>query len=242
LDKRRFPFIFKKETILTAKTNVMRKLRLLSLFLLAITLITISCTKEGPEGPVGAQGPQGPAGTTGAAGGTGATGNTGATGATGTANVIYSAWISDAVATNWADTTITLLGGCRRRNLPAPGLADTILNRGVIIVYARGTVTGNNPVPLAYDFFFNPFSISMGFIPANSKIILYVANVTTATTLAGTGLYWGGDFRYVLVPGGVAGGRLINGAAAGYTVDKLKTMPYEEVLRKFNIPRDGSNL
>jgi hypothetical protein len=220
----------------------MRKLRLLSFSFLAILFIFESCTKEGPEGPVGAQGPQGPPGTAGAAGAAGSTGATGPTGPIGVANVIYSAWISDALSTNWADTTITLLGGCRRRNLPAPGLADTILNRGIIIVYARGSVSANNPVPLAYDFFFSPYSISMGFIPANSRIILYVANVTTGTSLAGTGLYWGGDFRYVLIPGGVAGGRVSSGAAAGYSVSELQTMPYEKLLSKFNIPREGTNL
>lgn len=220
----------------------MRKLRLLSFSFLAILFIFESCTKEGPEGPVGAQGPQGPPGTAGAAGAAGSTGATGPTGPIGVANVIYSAWISDALSANWADTTITLLGGCRRRNLPAPGLADTILNRGIIIVYARGSVSGNNPVPLAYDFFFSPNAISMGFIPANSRIILYLANVTTGASLAGTGVYWGGDFRYVLIPGGVAGGRVSSGVAAGYSVSELQTMPYEKLLSKFNIPREGTNL
>ena len=220
----------------------MRKPRLLFLSFLAIAFIFISCTKEGPEGPVGAQGPQGPAGNAGTKGDKGDPGTPGSTGAAGTANVIYSAWISDASAANWADTTIILLGDCRRRNLPAPGVADTILNRGIIIVYARGSVTGNNPVPLAYNFFFNPFSLSMGFIPANSKIILYIANVTSSASLAGTGLFWGGDFRYVIIPGGVAGGKIMNGAAAGYTVNQIKSLPYDQVMRLFNIPEKGSNI
>ncbi len=217
----------------------MRKLRTLSLYLFAITLLSISCTKEGPEGPVGAQGPQGPAGNTGLPGTNGINGTNGQQGPPGTANVIYSAWISDALATNWADTTMPLLGGSRRRNLPAPGCVDSILQKGVVLMYARGGATGNNPMPMPYDFFFSPFSISIGYLPALSRIIVYAANVGSSSTLIGTGLFWGGDFRYVIIPGGIAGGRMASGS--GNTVQELRAMSYDQVLKKFNIPVDGSN-
>ncbi len=48
------------------------------------------------------------------------------------------------------------------------------------------------------------------------------------------------EYRYILIPGLVSGGRFTSGAAAGYTVDQLKAMSYEDVRTLFNIPENGS--
>jgi hypothetical protein len=109
-------------------------------------------------------------------------------------------------------------------------------------MYLRGSVTGGNPAPMPYIFFFSPFQVSIGFIPANSRIVVYAANVGSSSSMIGTGLFWGGDFRYVIIPGGVSGGRVMSGAAAGYTVDKLKSLSYDEAARLFNLPEKGSNI
>jgi hypothetical protein len=224
----------------------MRKLRFLSLSILSITLIAISCTKEGPEGPVGATGPQGPPGTPGTPGATGGTGATGPTGPTGIANVIYSGWLTaptTAGAAGWFDTTITTIGLVSRANFLAPSMTQAVLDQGTTMVYhttsATPPATGTaNVQPL-------PFTVNLAGIvqevnhrPAVGRLIVFLKNLTSATSLlTPAGTY----FRYIIIPGGVSGGRMMSGPASGYTVDQLKAMPYEEVIRKFNIPRNGTN-
>lgn len=226
----------------------MRKFRLLSLLFLAITFIAVSCTKEGPEGPAGATGPQGPTGSTGSTGATGPTGPAGPQGPTGpvgpqgpagTANVIYSAWISDAVAANWADTSMTLFGTTvRRRNVTAPGVTQAILDQGVVLAYARGSAVGANnaPVPLPFSFFFTPSTLQVGYLPALGRIIFYISNLSTGVA---PNTFWGGDFRYVIIPGGVAGGRSAGIGGTNYTASDFRNMSYEQICQVFNLPADG---
>ncbi|MGB3004860.1 MAG: hypothetical protein WBC06_00005, partial [Chitinophagaceae bacterium] len=53
------------------------------------------------------------------------------------------------------------------------------------------------------------------------------------------------EYRYVLIPGVVAGGRNVNGSeptitsgpAAGYTASQLKAMSYQQVCSLLNIPQ-----
>jgi hypothetical protein len=242
LEKRIFPFTFKTETYLTAKTNFMRKLRFLSLSLLATTLITISCTKEGPEGPVGAQGSQGPPGTPGANGTPGAPG---APGAAGTANVIYSTWVASVTA-DWVLGYVAPNNYNVERcyNRTAAGVTQAILDQGVVLCYGKNfTIGASTILPnvqlLPYRESFNGQSYS--FVLDVGKIAFTydpdgTAPVRPVSQLAGI------SYRYVIIPGGVSGGRMANGAAAGYSVDQLKQMPYEQVMKLFNIPADGSNI
>jgi hypothetical protein len=46
------------------------------------------------------------------------------------------------------------------------------------------------------------------------------------------------QFRYVIIPGGVAGGRIANGQQTyfGYTSSQLKVMSYHDVCTLLNIP------
>jgi hypothetical protein len=229
----------------------MRKLKLLSLLALAITFIAISCTKEGPEGPSGATGPQGPAGANGTNGATGATGPQGPqgpvgpqgpTGPAGTANVIYSAWLTD-VSTDWVDTSMALYGTLvRRRNVVAPGVTQAIIDQGVVLGYARGTAIGANnaPIPLPFNFFFSSVSQQFSILPALGRVIFLLNNPATGVAVP-TGLFWGGSIRYVIIPGGVAGGRGANGEKVAdikgqlYTESQLKNMSYAQVCNLLNI-------
>jgi hypothetical protein len=224
----------------------MRKLRHLSLFIFSITLIAVSCTKEGPEGPVGATGPQGPAGTTGAAGTAGSAGAAGATGPIGIANVIYSAWLaapSTTGAAGWFDTSITTVGPVSRANFPAPSLSQTVLDQGMTLMFhtsaAAPPATGTaNVQPLPFSLNAGTNIVEVNFRPAVSRVIVYLKLLTTTGSVS---LVAGNYFRYVIVPGGVAGGRMSSGPAAGYTIEQLRAMSYEEVIRKFNIPATGTN-
>ena len=227
----------------------MRKLRLLSLSFLAITFIMVSCTKEGPEGPVGAQGPQGPPGTPGANGTNGTNGANGAQGPRGTANVIYSSWIPSPTVfgvAGWFDTSITTIGTVSRANFAAPSMTQSILDSGLTMVYHTFAVPpalptgGANAQALPYNVGIGGGNfVEVNYRPAVGRVIVFLHNVLPGT--GGFGFLGGHYFRYIIIPGGVAGGRMANGVAAGYTVQQLQAMSYDEVLRMFNVPRNGAN-
>src|SRR5690349_22532058 len=199
----------------------MRKLRLLSLLSFAIIFVGSSCTKEGPAGPQGATGTQGPPG---------------ATGATGTANVIYTAWFNMNTLT-WADSTHADLGTISRGNRAAPGVTAAVVDNGVVLSYYRSTNSG--VVPLPYTFGTTANLRQYGFLLKTGTITYYVANLTTGTA---TGVTPTGELRYVIIPGGTAGGRSAEeNRYGGYTVTELKAMSYEQVARLFHIPESGSN-
>lgn len=223
----------------------MRKFRLLSILFLAISFIAVSCTKEGPEGPAGATGPQGPAGIGGATGPAGATGPvgpqgpvgpTGPQGPAGTANVIYSSWFSFASA-DWADSTIINVGNTKRALKAAPGITAAVMNQGVVLSYLAFTADPNQA------FYSIPFTLTgatpviFGHLPVTGKIAYYMVNQDG--TNPGFTLSTSFSYRYVIIPGGVAGGRMATVGNTGYTLDQIKAMPYDQVARIFNIPANG---
>ncbi|HLG38205.1 MAG TPA: hypothetical protein VI461_01005 [Chitinophagaceae bacterium] len=227
----------------------MRHLKYFSILVSFIILI-IGCTKEGPEGPMGAIGPQGTPGLTGATGGTGAAGATGAQGAAGTANVIYSGWmpappgffVNTGNPNDWMDTTFPTIGLVSRANFSAPSMTQTILDQGLTMVYhtfSTGAPTGGaNAQSLPYSAVASGFLLQINHKPAIGRIIVFVKNLTTTASFGLTG---GHFFRYVIIPGTIAGGRMINGPASGFTPEELKAMSYEQVIKKFNLPYIGGN-
>jgi hypothetical protein len=225
----------------------MRKFKLLSLLALAITFLAVSCTKEGPEGPAGASGTQGPTGATGAtgpagpAGLPGPAGPTGPQGPAGTANVIYSAWINE--PGNWgADTAMSSIGGNAKRFIvAAPSLSQAVLDQGVVLSYFRSPVAGNGTIQLPWTF----NAAGIGVIqtdsrPALNKIIYFFwIPANAAAPLTPTAINGPAQFRYVLIPGGVAGGRYAEKACEikgqVYTESQLKGMSYQQVCALLNI-------
>ncbi len=228
----------------------MRKFRLLSLLLLAFSFILVNCTKEGPEGPAGATGAQGPTGATGATGPQGPQGPSGPAGPqgpigpTGTANVIYGSWISEPA--NWGADTVMLSvnGGTAKRFIVAcPNLSQTILDQGVILCYMRGGVTSNNPVVLA-QLFPSPAPapnnlLSVDYRATLNKITyIFYLPLNAYAPIPFTNLNGGtAAFRYILIPGGLAG-RGVNGGVGGtgYSEDQIRAMSYSEVCRLFSVP------
>jgi hypothetical protein len=219
----------------------MRKFRILSLLLIAIAFIAVNCTKEGPEGPAGAQGPQGPAGVNGStgpagpagpAGPVGPAGATGATGPAGTANVIYTAWTNFNIA-NW--TAVQSIFGIdqRRYPIPAPGLSQTMLDNGVVIVYIKFGGVSNTAYPLPIvEGITNPGPQNMQNINTLNTITLRFFN---SNGVGDPGTFGApSQWRYVLIPGGVAGGRG-TGPYMGYTEQQLRAMSYSEICQAFNI-------
>ena len=212
----------------------MRKFRLLSLLALAITFLAVSCTKEGPEGPAGAQGAQGtqglqgvqgPAGATGPTGPAGPTGATGPQGPAGTANVIYSAWFTK-VQADWTGIGTTEITS----PITAPGLTTAIYNNGVLLVYHDFAGTAKI-LPYAYsaagshiDYSYTVGSIVLRVYRGDNAVINIFADTR---------------YRYILIPGGVSGGRTAEKAAEikgqVYTESQLKGMSYQQVCSLLNI-------
>ena len=212
----------------------MRKMRILSPLLLAFVFIVSSCSKEGPAGPSGATGPQGPPGGTGPTGPQGPAGPTGPQGPAGTANVIYSAWF-DANTLTWADSTHAHFGTISRGNRAAAGVTAAVIDNGVVLSYFRSADAGVTQLPYLQS---TPTTISYNSILSTGTITYFVADISDGDA---TGMVPTGEFRYVIIPGGTAGGRLMPGATLGYTVDQLRAMSYEQVVKLFNIPSNGSN-
>lgn len=222
----------------------MRKFRLLSLLAIAITFLAVSCTKEGPEGPTGATGAQGPTGATGPAGPAGPTGPTGPAGPTGptgpqgpqgpagTANVIYSSW---AAPGSWADTSLSTFGTVSRSIRTAPGVTQAILDQGIVLCYFNAGGSGTIfQLPWSLAYLGN--AVQLHFALTVGKVIFYIADLNDGNA---SGLFVTGPLRYVIIPGGVAGGRMaeksceINGRV--YTESQLKSMPYADVCRLLRI-------
>lgn len=213
----------------------MRKFKLLSLLSFAIVFIAISCTKEGPEGPAGAigaqgpagiNGPAGPAGPVGPTGPAGATGATGATGPAGTANVIYSAWFSPAA---W--TTPGLSFSSSSFDKAAPGVTASIISSGVVLAFTQFVGDGGVTRPLPTTLNNGALIYTAGFLIESVGNIRFIWNNIAGAAIPSTL----NSFRYVIIPGGIAGGRgtnsekfaTINGQT--YTESQLKGMSYAQV-------------
>ena len=210
----------------------MRKFRLLSLLLLAIAFITVNCTKEGPEGPAGATGAQGPVGVGGA---TGATGATGSQGPAGTANVIYSSWATVASLGTIIDSSFADFGLCKRWIRSAPGVNAAILDNGVVLSYWRvGGAAAIIYSTLPYQFPVGAQTYFLGTLPAVGKIIYF-------TSIFGAGAGWtpngAAELRYIIIPGGVPGGRSSGLGGTNYSAAELKAMSYAQICALFNIPQ-----
>jgi len=181
-----------------------------------LSMLVISC-----EGEDGAVGPQGEQGTQGDQGPQGDQGDTGDQGDPGTANVMYSDWIvrdydnSGGLAEETNEQLLATLGG-----------ADFDLTQDILLVYGRrvvnAIVTEVNQLPYIQvsdnDFYgFEVASFNGGF-----TLRIKVATLDGATSA----FAYFDDFRYVIIPGGVAAGK----SAVDY-----KNMSYKEVSELFNM-------
>lgn len=208
--------------------------KILSVLAISFSIVFVAC-----------KGDQGPAGPAGAAGATGATGPAGAAGTP--AQVVYSAWVTSPFAQR--DTTID--GTCVRvRHINAPSLSNTILTQGTMITYFR--VGSIGPYQLPYISDAGGATNQINCIYALQKIFVYRHTYNTCRFTSAVAESYPGqpvlinlpqslEYRYVLIPGLIAGGRFTSGPAAGYAVDQLKAMSYERVKELFAIPENGTN-
>jgi len=189
----------------------MKNFQLPSAMILSLALAVIACSK-GPTGAQGAQGVQGPQGPQ---------------GVTGTANVIYSAWFP-ADSTGWDTLTYApSYGAYATFDKAAPGITQPIIDSGVVLAYMKGDPTSG----LSNDVFPLPYSIGIGYgftdlwdfvlnAPGNIRF-LYKSDYPWDPGHLGSI-----SFRYVIIPGGVPGGRMRD----------PRKMTYQEVCQAYGIP------
>lgn len=165
-------------------------------------------------------------------------------GAAGTANVIYSDWFFFEEQSNWKDTAAE--GTVRGRAIKyAAQVTQDVIDKGIILTYSSAQInSGFNAVdakPLPWRRGIHPTYVEYSFAIASGKIIFYRLSVLNGTASTGS---WVPDlgFRYVIIPGGIQGGRIASGPAVGYTKEQLQAMPYEEVAKLLRIPANGFNI
>jgi hypothetical protein len=152
--------------------------------------------------------------------------------------VIYSAWATYA-APAWIDTTLYGLQ-YRRAIQAAPSVTITNINNGVILCYVRPVSYGSNTIsqmPLQL-FYTNTTSYELHqFLTDLNKIIILFQNVNSG--VIGNFSPTANQYRYIVIPGGVAGGRYAEKVAQikgqVYTESQLKAMSYQQVCALLNI-------
>jgi hypothetical protein len=152
----------------------------------------------------------------------------GDTGPAGTANVMYSDWFTP--------STYTLSTVFGMKNLDytkaAPGITQRVLDSGLVLTY--GKLTGYNtaiwptgqvaalPILLTYSQGGTQTDTWSAYTTPGNLRINFVNNTNYYSSLATTH-----SFRYIIVPGGVYGGRQMD----------LRSMSYEQVCDYLSIPQ-----
>ncbi len=179
----------------------MAKIKMIQMAAVLVFLL-LSCKGErGDPGPTGPKGDQG---------NVGQTGQTGPQGSTGTANVIYSEWFTSGF---WLGSF-----GSWYFDKSAPQVTQAILDRGVVLAYAKLTGLNSNivlPLPVTGS----PGSTYWNFFINGPGSIRFLTDFTSTPSNLN-------QFRYVIIPGGISGGR---SAAVNYA-------NYAEVKAYYNLP------
>ncbi len=195
-----------------AMTMVMR-----SMMVVVLSVFIFSCSdgEDGAIGPAGSQGEQGPAGQD------GEDGVNGQDGEPGSSDVIYSSWIPSEFGDSVPEFKEFLID--------VPDLTQEIIDKGTILVYARlipDGISADRFFQLPIAFFGNPGE-SYYYITGSTGPLKIGVETTDGQDI-GTPLL-NGDYRYVLIPGGVPAGK-------SRLIEDYKNMSYEEIATLFNIP------
>jgi hypothetical protein len=193
------------------------KTKIYLLTAIAAIAIFASC-KEGPEGP---QGPAGPAGPQGSAG---------------TNTVVYSNWTNFTAAT-WSPFNALDIATYNISGISA--LNQTMLDRGAVKVFIKktGNATQVFPLPLIFEqTAVDVYNLDHSF--ALNQITLRCLDLGGSPNPAAL-LASFGQYRYVLIPGGVAGvaaGGSNRPFYNGYSREQLDAMSYAELCKVLEIP------
>ena len=193
------------------------------MIILLLGVLIMGCSKEGDIGPQGQQGEQGIQGEPGVAGQDGTNGIDGEDGEPGTANVIYSDWIPSGFPG-------TINDNFEQWEMYAPELTQEIHDSGVILLYARiGTLIYSIPA----TFFSSNEYWEFRLLDTTDTLIAIRVNSIDGGNLGD--LYLDGDFRYVIIPGGIPSSTSSQITSKSKALDYSK-MSYKEIVERFNIP------
>jgi hypothetical protein len=131
----------------------------------------------------------------------------------------------------WADSTHANYGTISRGNRAAAAVTAGVIDNGVVISYYRDATSGVTQLPYTYGAGANIRQVNS--LLNVGTITYFAANLSSGTA---TGMMPAGEFRYVVVPGSISGGRFMSGAAMGYTPEQLKGMSYDQIRALFSIP------
>jgi hypothetical protein len=131
----------------------------------------------------------------------------------------------------------------------APGITQAILDSGVVLTYGKldgytSVIWPTNQVallPIVVTYIQGSTTYTdtwSAYATADSLRINFIDNQNLYNSISNAH-----QFRYVIIPGGMAGASVVAPAAGHmrytrYTPDQLRTMPYETIARLFKIPRD----
>ncbi|MCX6198603.1 MAG: hypothetical protein NTY88_05200 [Bacteroidetes bacterium] len=101
----------------------------------------------------------------------------------------------------------------------AYGITESILDSGAVLAYLNW---GAGTIPLPYISYAGGIANTINFLPGK-KTITYTRVAFDNSGSVGTSLSI--KYRYIAIPGGVLVGKR-----------DIRTMPYEEVCRMYNIP------
>jgi hypothetical protein len=156
--------------------------------------------------------------------------------------VIYSSWFTPAANGGWVDTTINGVLSQKKFNKSAPGVTLSVLNTGVVISYVKlnpdgigGTTTSIRQLPYASPGSANEF-FPLHYVGSITYAEVSTANPGVAVTASNSLL----EFRYVIIPGGISGGKSAGVGGTNYTAEQLHNMSYEKVCEIFKIPANGA--
>ncbi len=148
--------------------------------------------------------------------------------------VMYSDWTEESTL-SWSDTLVSA-DPYTRTVWSVPALTQSMIDNGAVLIYARTNSDANVRIFPAVIFdqnndfeIYSSFPVTESFELLHSKSVGGVFETPTVNSNI--------SFRYILIENAPpANGRIATGSAAGFNMDDLKLMSYEDVAIILGIP------
>ena len=165
----------------------------------------------------------------------GDTGPTGPPGPTGSANVIYSRWYDPGTAPDAAWALVPLFGIQERTfTMTSTSITQAVIDNGVALVYIKFAGLGGaiEKLPVSVP----DIDESFNYRPMAGSILALYWKTSAPGTDPGV-LPTGNMVRFILIPGVVPAASVqLAGDYRASLISELKSMTYQEICRKYNIP------
>jgi hypothetical protein len=115
----------------------------------------------------------------------------------------------------------------------APGVTAAIITSGVVLSYTQLTGDGTTTRPLPATTISGANAIIWNYVIPAAGTIRYTVIDPGAALAPSPSLL--NQFRYVIIPGGVAGGKTTGIGGTNYSEQEIRSMSYAQVCKLFNI-------